>query len=188
MASILRRYNSLAIRRPLLTGVVSAALLFGAGDVLAQQGVEKRGLARHDYIRTARLTAYGGLIFAPIICGWYGILERLPKAVITSPRFGVLLKVGLDQFVFTPGLIAVFFTSMTLMEGKGSEEVGRRLHGAWAPTLVRNWGVFIPTQLVNFSVVPLQHRLLVVNVVNLFWNTYLSYANSQATKEETVKA
>ncbi|KZT58908.1 hypothetical protein CALCODRAFT_494394 [Calocera cornea HHB12733] len=188
MASLLRGYNRLSLRRPLLTGMVSAAFLFGAGDVLAQQGVERKGLAAHDYIRTARLTLYGGLVFAPIISRWYRLLERLPPSLTKSPRFTVLLKVSLDQFVLTPGIVAVFFTSMALMEGQGGEEVRRRLAEAWAPTLVRNWGVFIPTQLVNFSVVPLHHRLLVVNVVSLFWNTYLSYANSLAQQDEPVKA
>ncbi|KZO95523.1 hypothetical protein CALVIDRAFT_537900 [Calocera viscosa TUFC12733] len=188
MASFLGRYNALSLRRPMLTGMVSAAVLFGAGDVLAQQGVERRGLGKHDYIRTLRLSLYGGLIFAPIITRWYRLLERLPPSVTLTPRLGVMLKVGLDQFILTPGIIAVFYTSMALMEGEGGEEVKRRLGEAWAPTLVRNWGVFIPTQLVNFSVVPLHHRLLVVNVVSLFWNTYLSYANAQAQKDEPVRA
>jgi len=36
---------------------------------------------------------------------------------------------------------------------------------------------------VNFKVVPLEHRVLVVNVVSLGWNCYLSYLNSQPGKE-----
>lgn len=30
------------------------------GDGLAQQGVEKKGIARHDVTRTARMALYGG--------------------------------------------------------------------------------------------------------------------------------
>lgn len=36
-----------SMRRPYATGMASAAFLFGTGDVLAQQGIEKRG-ADHD--------------------------------------------------------------------------------------------------------------------------------------------
>jgi len=31
----------------------------------------------------------------------------------------------------------------------------------------------------NFKFVPLEHRVLVVNVISLGWNCYLSYLNSQ---------
>jgi len=182
MANVLRLYNAISVRRPMLTGMASAAFLFGAGDVLAQQGIEKKG-AQHDYIRTARLTIYGGCIFAPIVTRWYRLIERVP---IRSGRARVFAKVGLDQFLLTPGLVSLFFTSMTFMEGKGLDEVQRRIELAWLPTLIRNWGVFIPTQIVNFSIVPLHHRLLVVNVVSLFWNTYLSWINAQ-TEQATAK-
>lgn len=58
---------------------------------------------------------------------------------------------------------------MSLLEGKGIEEAKRRIHHSWTPTLYRNWGLFIPVQIANFSIVPPQLRLLVVNVVSLFW-------------------
>jgi protein Mpv17 len=34
--------------------------LFGAGDVLAQQAVDKKGFDKHDYARTGRMVFYGG--------------------------------------------------------------------------------------------------------------------------------
>lgn len=49
----------------------------------------------------------------------------------------------------------------------------------------------VPVQLANFALVPAHLRIVTVNVVSLFWNTYLSYANSQAEKkpelEEKIK-
>lgn len=43
-------------RESLLTGKV----LFGTGDVLAQQAVEKKGSDKHDLARTGRMALYGG--------------------------------------------------------------------------------------------------------------------------------
>ncbi|KAK4697141.1 hypothetical protein P7C70_g8260, partial [Phenoliferia sp. Uapishka_3] len=103
------------------------------------------------------------------------MLERL---TIKSRTGIILAKVGLDQFVLTPVLVATFFTTQALMEGKGIEEAKRRVDTSWAPTLLKNWGLFIPVQLANFSIVPAHLRLVLVNVVSLFWNAYLSYANS----------
>ncbi|KAG9980650.1 hypothetical protein KCU78_g21604, partial [Aureobasidium melanogenum] len=42
----------------------------------------------------------------------------------------------------------------------------------------KNWMLWPFVQAVNFKFVPLQHRVLVVNVVSLGWNCYLSYLNS----------
>jgi protein Mpv17 len=41
---------------------------------------------------------------------------------------------------------------------------------AYVPTLVRNWGVFIPTQLINFAIVPHHLRFVTVSIVSLFWS------------------
>lgn len=35
-------------------------VLFGSGDVLAQQAVDRRGLEKHDFHRTGRMALYGG--------------------------------------------------------------------------------------------------------------------------------
>ena len=46
--------------RPLLTQAVTTAVLFAAGDVTAQQAVEKKGFKAHDWSHTGRMFAYGG--------------------------------------------------------------------------------------------------------------------------------
>jgi len=43
---------------------------------------------------------------------------------------------------------------------------------AYVPTIVRNWAVYIPTQIVNFAFTPPHLRLVVVSVVSLFWSKY----------------
>lgn len=50
-----------------MTNSIGSATLFGLGDVLAQQGVEKKGLRNHDWLRTGRLSFYGGCVFAPLV-------------------------------------------------------------------------------------------------------------------------
>jgi protein Mpv17 len=101
----------------------SAGILFATGDCIAQQVVEKKG-SKHDIIRTARLTAYGGLIFSPIAAFWLGkVLERVPYKGLA----GTVTKVALDQSIAAPSLLALFFTSTTLMEGKSLNDVKVKL-------------------------------------------------------------
>lgn len=56
-------YQARLARRPLLTQALTTAVLFGAGDGLAQQAVERKGIQKHDLMRTARMAAYGGRRF-----------------------------------------------------------------------------------------------------------------------------
>ncbi|KAG8721785.1 Protein required for ethanol metabolism [Ceratobasidium sp. 395] len=59
--------------------------------------------------------------------------------------------VALDQFVFAPFAIALFFGCTTLMEGKSVEDVKRKLDTSYKDTMVANWGLFIPFQTINMS-------------------------------------
>ncbi|KAF9446185.1 hypothetical protein P691DRAFT_804504 [Macrolepiota fuliginosa MF-IS2] len=179
MAGLLRAYNAVLIRRPLLTQCATAAILFGTGDVIAQQLVEKKG-DQHDLARTLRLTVYGGLFFGPPMTLWYSLLNRLKFA---SPTRGLIYRVWLDQGILTPVAVAYFYGSMSLLEGKLDEAIPR-IQTAYVPTIIRNWAVYIPTQILNFSIVPPHLRLVTVCGVSLFWNTYLSAANAQHQQQQ----
>lgn len=162
----------------MLTQCITAAFLFGSGDILAQQAVEGKG-KNHDWARTARLTFYGGALFGPAMTKWYQLLNRMK---FPSPTKALIYRVWLDQAMLTPVAVAFFYGSMSFLEGKPGEAMPR-IKAAYVPTLIRNWGVYIPTQIINFSLIPPHLRLVVVSVVSLFWNTYLSAANANAQRE-----
>ncbi|ETW78424.1 hypothetical protein HETIRDRAFT_242470, partial [Heterobasidion irregulare TC 32-1] len=178
MASAYRAYSNLLLRRPLATQCVTSAVLFGAGDAIAQQAVEKKG-THHDLARTARLAFYGGALFGPPITKWFQFLGRLQ---FSTPAKAVAYRTFLDQSLAAPLAVGWFFGWMTLLEGKGPAAISERLGSAYAPTLMRNWSVpavFAPAQVLNFALVPPQFRFVFVGVVSLFWNTYLSAVNAQ---------
>ena len=54
------RYRMKLATRPILTQSVTTAVLFATGDIMAQQAVEKKGVAKHDVMRTGRMVLYGG--------------------------------------------------------------------------------------------------------------------------------
>ena len=53
---------------------------------------------------------------------------------------------------------------MAVMEGTDPKE---KLSGTYFEALKKNWMVWPAVQAVNFKFVPLEHRVLVVNVVSL---------------------
>ncbi|KAL2038239.1 hypothetical protein N7G274_008888 [Stereocaulon virgatum] len=174
--SLLRWYQMKLAQRPLLTQSITTAMLFATGDVMAQQAVEKVGSDRHDFARTGRMALYGGCIFGPAATTWFAFLARRIN-IPNRPNLTIAARVLTDQSVFATTNMFCFLSSMAIMEGSDPKE---KLKSTYVEALKKNWMVWPPVQAINFKFVPLEHRVLVVNVVSLGWNCYLSYVNSQA--------
>ncbi|KAG9310771.1 hypothetical protein JVU11DRAFT_8620 [Chiua virens] len=97
-------------------------------------------------------------------------------------------RVWLDQALMAPVAVGFFFGAMSILEGKGVSDAVERISENYQPTLIRNWSVFVPTQLINFALVPHHLRFGVVSVVSLFWNTYLSAVNARTQQENNYEA
>ena len=87
----------------------------------------------------------------------------------------MLTRVAADQLVFTPVNMLCFLSSMAFLEGSSPRQ---RLRDTFWNALEKNWIVWPAVQAANFKLVPLEHRVLFVNVVALGWNCYLSHLNS----------
>jgi len=70
---------------------------------------------------------------------------------------------------------------MAIMEGSSPKD---KLESTYWNALSKNWMVWPFVQAINFKFVPLHHRVLVVNVVSLGWNCYLSFLNSQGGQKK----
>lgn len=149
--------------RPLLTQSITTAVLFATGDTMAQQLVEKRGVQNQDWARAGRMALYGGCVFGPAATTWFGFLQR--KVVIPGkPNLEIVARVLTDQTVFASTNLFCFLSSMAIMEGTDPSD---KLKQSYTTALQKNWMVWPAVQFTNFKFVPLQHRVLVVNVVSL---------------------
>ncbi|KAM7206734.1 Mpv17 / PMP22 family domain containing protein [Rhypophila sp. PSN 637] len=173
-------YKARLAARPLLTQAVTTAVLFGVGDVAAQQLVEKKGPKSHDLLRTGRMVLYGGAVFGPAATTWFRILQKRVNFP-GSPNKTMLARVALDQGVFAPTFIGIFLSSMAVLEGSSPRE---KLDKSYRECLTTNYMIWPFVQMVNFKLVPLEHRVLFVNVISLGWNCYLSFLNSKTETTE----
>ena len=163
------RYDAALVRRPILVKSVTSAALTSIADATAQS-LERRDSAEqrsHDFVRTARQLAYSAA-FAPVLHGWYNLLTSVPR--LSSP----FLRVLADQTVFSPLAHISFFTYMTLAKGGGIPDVAHELDVKFLPAMAANYAIWPIAQAVNFSLVPLRHRVLFVNAVGMFYSTFLS--------------
>ncbi|KAI9743602.1 MAG: Protein required for ethanol metabolism [Claussenomyces sp. TS43310] len=170
---MLRWYRRKLVTSPLLTQSITTAVLFATGDVMAQQAVEKKGLKNHELARTGRMALYGGAVFGPAATTWFKFLQD--KIVLKNKNLEIAARVAADQTIFASTNLFVFLSSMAIMEGSSPKD---KLEKTYTTALQKNWMVWPFVQAVNFKLVPLEHRVLVVNVVSLGWNCYLSYVSS----------
>lgn len=178
--SFYHRYSQLLVKRPILTNAITTAFLFGTGDVLAQKvsfSVGEPTKPKYDLARTFRAVVYGGIIFAPLADKWYKLLPRIKIPVKSQPGLvNTMARVFVDQCVFAPFIgIPLYYSAMTVMENHPDPlaKIKTKMLDNWWNTLRTNWYVWPAVQCLNFGFVPVQLRLLVVNVVSIGWNCYL---------------
>ncbi|KAJ1838684.1 hypothetical protein H4S02_000165 [Coemansia sp. RSA 2611] len=195
MAGVLRAWTAIAEKQPLLTLAVTNGTLGGVGDLLAQVIESHNTKKRFQWNcqRTLRFVAWGTLC-APIFHKWYLFLNRkfpLPglqqqqqqaKQSVVNTEFVVAVskRVATDQCVYAPLGIAGFFIAMNFMEGRNWQSAKARLREYYWPTLLANYAVWPAVQAINFGFVPPLYRVPFSSVVSIFWNTFISCANSQS--------
>lgn len=118
------------------------------------------------------------VIFGPAAATWFKFLQK--NVNLRNANSTILARVALDQGVFAPVFISVFLSSMAVLEGTSPKA---KLEASYVPALTANYMIWPFVQLVNFKFVPLQHRVLFVNLISIGWNCYLSFLNSGASKK-----
>ncbi|CAG8563222.1 4074_t:CDS:2 [Ambispora leptoticha] len=203
LKNILRLYNRALVRQPILTQAFMTGVLFGTGDLIAQN-IEEKENDNYTFKRTARMVIFGTIIAGPMLANWYRFLDKY--VTINNPVKALLVRVALDQTFFAPCFIATFFSVQGVMEGLSRQEIKQKLETvfcfdnppllilssfnniltryntfkAYPNALLNNYKIWPAVQLINFRIVPLQHRTMVTNMVALGWNTYLSIENRRA--------
>ena len=129
--------------------------------------------------RTLRFAAVGLLWVGPLLSLWHQAMEHvIPGAAAAS----ILKKVLLDQFLQGPFMISSMYlitgASGRLADGWGLRAAlrdgGDGARRQWRSTWVQSLYVWSPVQALQQAAIPLQHRVLVANVVAYVWNTYLA--------------
>ncbi|KAI1161150.1 hypothetical protein F5B18DRAFT_663333 [Nemania serpens] len=224
IARLATRYNAYFDRRPVLTMMVTNAVLGGIADTVAQTittikqranrkaasgtrddpiSIEIQDLSTKDsqpthdlfadprspttpfdFERLTRFMAYG-FAMAPIQFKWFGFLSRAFPVTKTSAFVPALKRVAVDQIVFAPVSVALFFSVMTVAEGGGRRAVALKLKDMYMPTLKANYMVWPAVQIINFRLMPVQFQLPFVSTIGIAWTAYLSLSN--ASEDEALQ-
>ena len=189
-----------------LSQEVEEHLLLRSGVDDSTTSPELSGIFRyHDWERTLHVGITGLTFSGPITHVWYQLLERLVSFIITSGSNNnnynyynqdggggvvaatrvLLIQLVLDALLFSPLAVAGYFCWRSFLEHHGRlSNVPSKLKEKWAPALRASWSFWPLANVFNFSLVPLQYRVLYNNSLSLLWNAYLSNMNSRPTNDD----
>ncbi|KAM4680466.1 mitochondrial inner membrane protein Mpv17 isoform 1-T1 [Amazona ochrocephala] len=138
MAALWRGCGRLLARRPGAAQALTAGALMGAGDVIAQQLVEQRGLQGHHGPRTLKMMAIGFCFVGPVVGGWYKILDQL---IPGTTKVVAVKKMVLDQGGFAPCFLGCFLAITGAMNGLSVEENWSKIQQDYTDALLTNYCV-----------------------------------------------
>lgn len=183
----------------LLHEAISSAILWSLGDILAQciERYSKLNDINHphelqndrsststsawssiQWKRTARLAFYGSCIWTTPTHFWFHFLQTtFPKHDFASG----FMRMMCDQIFYSPMVIDSLLMTTGLLEGMSFSAAFDKIVLQFWPIIYRNWLLWPIVQIINMNYVPLEYRMLFVNLINLPWTAYLAFASTRPT-------
>ena len=175
------RYCRNVVERPLLTKSIISGFVYSFGDLIAQK-LEGASISELDVRRTARSGVLGLAFQAPIYHYYYELTEHvLPTENGLS---SALAKVVLDQTAATAAWNALYYLIIGVMTSRPLDESTALIKKTAWPLLVNGWKLWPAAHIVTYTVIPIQHRLLWVDFVEIIWVVILSFTGSQMSKDD----
>ena len=134
---------------------------------------------RYDFSAVKRLAIWGAIVVPPIYVNWYKFLEkRFPPCSYTGviSKSQILKKTLLDQFLFTPPVLVLFFGIMGYLEYRNWKQAQNEVIVKFPPVYLADCAFWIPVQAVNFAYVPPTLRVLYIGVMSFIWLNFLCFA------------
>ncbi len=166
---VVKWYSKQLKEKPIITKCVSSFITSAIGDTLCQK-IHKEN--KFNFVRTLKQASFGFLT-APYFHFQFSILY--PWLFPTITPINLLKLVVFNQATTAPVFITLFYIYIDAMSGKNIEEIRKELNHKFLPTYMSNIKVWPAIVAFNVTIVPVNWRVLFVNVVGVVWSTYLSY-------------
>lgn len=167
--------------RPIITKSLTNGVLVGFGDAFAQ-AIEKRYVidredSEYDWGRTLRNSTYGVLVLGPLLHSWFQVLSRVaphipprldPYKIKTHKSYKLVQgakQMLVDQIVYAPFGLSLFFTYRSLIDGQTMEQTIENIKFKLWPALQTCWK-FWP--IIHLSMLHLQLALTLKLILPLF--------------------
>jgi len=133
-----------------------------------------------------RLVRFTGLVVANNVL-FQMYLNRIQSEIPEKTIEGVVRKVFITEFVFSPFFYALFLAINTTLHDQTCADVPRVIKKELFPIVVMNTAVYAPFDILRFYIIPAAWQTPTGNCVDVCFNVYLTYrANSSAFEGERI--
>jgi len=163
-----RAYDAAALSQPLLVKSVTSAVAYLLGDLLAQK-------AAGDPLSKGRVTRAmlaGGFSHGPQLHYWTVVLERYLS--FGGACWALLLKVTLDQTLFALYINSAFTIFTEMLRLRSLCEAWKKVRATAWSCLTAGWKFWPAAHMITYSIIPLQLRVLWVDLLEIIWVAILS--------------
>ncbi|GBG61840.1 hypothetical protein CBR_g23796 [Chara braunii] len=165
-----RKYVRALRRRPLRTKMLTSGTLMGVSDAMAQK------ISGTDSIklwRTALMALYGLLWVGPTGHYWHEVCESFFSK--RRDNATVIRKVAVEQLTYGPVQnVSMMIYLGLIIKGKAWNTVVSKIRADLLRVQVAAWKIWPLAALINHKFVPIQLRVLFMNLVALFWSSPLT--------------
>jgi len=176
---IFHRLRAFIKEYPIAKGMITYAVLWPTSNI-CQQAIRGRSPKEYDLQEAARFSVFGCTVVAPSIYMWV----KVAGVILPGNTIRVAVtKALVEQVMYAPFGISVFYAGMTLLENKSLDEAIDEVKAKFWPTYrtgICFWPIF---QTFNFAFVKERNRVPITSVASFFWTVFLSYMKQKQMEE-----
>lgn len=166
-------YNDALEEKPLLTKALTSLVGWCLGDLLAQLFIVGGPI---NVKRLITLSVFGFIYHGPSGHYFYNWLDsKIPG----NDAKTVASKVAIDQIIWCPLFMTVFFTYLGLVAGDSFSTIGNKIKSDLLTAVQGSWKVWPVVHAVNFRFISTKHRVAFINAIQIAFNMFLSLIGSK---------
>lgn len=173
-------YSAVLEQSPLYTKAVTSATVYTIGDMIAQ-GAEGKNIGEIDRPRVIRSLLAGLLGHGPLSHVWYDFSEHVFDNILHLQQgiIGTFWKVAIDQTTWGPFWNNTYILMLGLMKLDKFENIFGEMKRTTIPLIVSGLKLWPLAHCVTYGLIPVENRLLWVDLVEIIWVTILATAAAQ---------
>uniref|UniRef100_A0A7S3P3K9 Peroxisomal membrane protein MPV17 n=1 Tax=Amphora coffeiformis TaxID=265554 RepID=A0A7S3P3K9_9STRA len=164
-------YENALEEQPVVTKTIINVVIYLLGDWLSQTAFSKKNILDFDALRTLR-NGFIGLCFGPLVVEYYQFSDHiLPVEGGLTNR---ICKILMDQTIYLSVKCSIYIMAVGVLQGDSVETAAQNVKDKLKGILFTAWKFWPLVHCITYSVIPAQHRILWVNMVDLVWNAILA--------------
>lgn len=180
-------YSTVLAQAPIKTKAITSATVYTIGDFVAQS-TEGKSVGEVDRARILRSMLAGLIGHGPLSHFWYEVSDDFfENALHLKDWWGTLIKVAIDQGLWGPIWNNTYILLLGLMQFKKIGDIFSEMKSTTIPLIISGLKLWPAAHLVTYGLIPLENRLLWVDLVEIIWVTILATTAASGAGKENQK-